>query len=77
MAERLQNLLDSGNSEALAQSLDEDYEGLADTVDEWDGDDDEAPAAIAAEITKLQRGEKTITYRKINALSTNKEYIVG
>ena len=61
MAERLQNLLDSGNSEALAQSLDEDYEGLADTADEWDGDDDEAPAAsseraaIAAEITELQR----------------------
>ncbi len=61
MAERLQNLLDSGNSEALAQSLDEDYEGLADTADEWEGDDDEAPpasserAAIAAEITELQR----------------------
>ena len=77
MAERLQTLLDSGDSEALAQSLDEDYEGLANTADEWDGDDDEAPAAIAAEITELQRGEKTITYRKINALSTNKEYIVG
>ena len=61
MAERLQNLLNSGNSEALAQSLDEDYEGLADTADEWDGDDDEAPpasserAAIAAEIAELQR----------------------
>ena len=61
MAERLQTLLDSGNSETLAQSLDEDYEGLADTADEWDGDDDEAPpasserAAIAAEIAELQR----------------------
>ena len=61
MAQRLQTLLDSGNSDALAQSLDEDYEGLADTADEWDGDDDEAPAAsseraaIAAEIAELQR----------------------
>ena len=77
MAARLQELLDSGNSDALAKSLDEDYESLEETAEEWDGDDDEAPAATAAEITELQRGEKTITYRKINALSTNKEYIVG
>ena len=61
MAQRLQTLLDSGNSDALAQSLNEDYESLADTADEWDGDDDEAPAAsseraaIAAEIAELQR----------------------
>jgi len=64
MAERLQNLLNSGNSEALAQSLEEDYEGLADTTDEWDGDDDEVPAAsseraaIAAEIAELRPVKK-------------------
>ena len=64
MAERLQNLLNSGNSEALAQSLEEDYEGLADTTDAWDGDDDEVPAAsseraaIAAEIAELRPVKK-------------------
>ncbi len=61
MAERLQTLLDSGDSEALAQSLDEDYEGLADTADEWEGDEDESAlasserATIAAEIAELRR----------------------
>ena len=64
MAERLQTLLDSGDSEALAQSLDEDYEGLADTADEWEGDEDEVPAAsseraaIAAEIAELRPVKK-------------------
>jgi len=64
MAERLQNLLNSGNSEALAQSLDEDYEGLADTADEWEGDEDESAlasserAAIAAEIAELRPVKK-------------------
>ena len=64
MAERLQNLLNSGNSEALAQSLDEDYEGLADTADEWEGDEDESAlassecATIAAEIAELRPVKK-------------------
>lgn len=64
MAERLQNLLNSGNSEAHAQSLDEDYEGLADTADEWEGDEDESAlasserAAIAAEIAELRPVKK-------------------
>ena len=64
MAERLQTLLDSGDSEALAQSLDEDYEGLADTADEWEGDEDESAlasserAAIAAEIAELRPVKK-------------------
>jgi len=61
MAQRLQELLDSGNSDALAQSLDEDYESLADTAEEWDGDENETPPAnserdaIAAEIEELKR----------------------
>ena len=64
MAERLQNLLNSGNSEALAQSLYEDYEGLADTADEWEGDEDESAlasserATIAAEIAELRPVKK-------------------
>ena len=64
MAERLQNLLNSGNSEALAQSLDEDYEGLADTADEWEGDEDESAlasskrATIAAKIAELRPVKK-------------------
>ena len=60
MAERLQTLLDSGNSDALAQSLNEDYESLADTADEWDDDEGEAAPTsehdvIAAEIAELKR----------------------
>ncbi|MFC2752016.1 MAG: SNF2-related protein [Cardiobacterium sp.] len=60
MAQRLQTLLDSGNSDALAQSLNEDYESLADTADEWDDDEGEAAPtsehdAIAAEIAELKR----------------------
>jgi len=64
MGERLQNLLNSGDSEALAQSLDEDYEGLADTADEWEGDEDESAlasserATIAAEIAELRPVKK-------------------
>ena len=60
MAQRLQTLLDSGNSDALAQSLNEDYESLADTADEWDDDEGEAAPTsehdvIAAEIAELKR----------------------
>ncbi|MFC2504296.1 MAG: DEAD/DEAH box helicase, partial [Cardiobacterium sp.] len=60
MAQRLQTLLDSGNSDALAQSLNEDYESLADTADEWDDDEGEAAPTsehdvIAAEIAALKR----------------------
>ena len=61
MAERLQELLDSGNSDALAKTLDEDYETLGETAEEWDDDENETPpasnerAAIAAEIEELQR----------------------
>lgn len=60
MAQRLQTLLDSGNSDALAQSLNEDYESLADTADEWDDDESEAAPTsehdvIAAEIAELKR----------------------
>ena len=61
MAARLQELLDSGNSDALAKSLDEDYESLEETAEEWDGDENETPPAnserdaIAAEIEELKR----------------------
>ena len=61
MAQRLQTLLDSGNSDALAKSLDEDYESLEETAEEWDGDENETPPAnserdaIAAEIEELKR----------------------
>ena len=61
MAARLQELLDSGNSDALAKILDEDYESLEETAEEWDGDENETPPAnserdaIAAEIEELKR----------------------
>ena len=64
MAQRLQELLDSGNSDALAQSLDEEYESLADTADEWEGDEDENAlasskrATIAAKIAELRPVKK-------------------
>ena len=83
MAERLQNLLDSGNSEALAQSLDEDYEGLSRHRRRMGRRRRRSPARQQRTRCHCRRncrtsaGEKTITYRKINALSTNKGYIVG
>ena len=61
MAERLQELLDTGNSDALAKTLDEDYETLGETAEEWDDDENETlpasneRAAIAAEIEELKR----------------------
>ena len=83
MAERLQNLLDSGNSEALAQSLDEDYEGLSRHRRRMGRRRRRSPSRQQRTHCHCRRnrrtsaGEKTITYRKINALSTNKGYIVG
>ena len=83
MAERLQNLLNSGNSEALAQSLDEDYEGLSRHRRRMGRRRRRSPSRQQRTRCHCRRnrrtsaGEKTITYRKINALSTNKGYIVG
>lgn len=60
MAERLQKLQNKDQAEDLASVLDEDYESLDETAEEWEEDvksktsDKEEQAAIAAEIQELR-----------------------
>ena len=60
MAERLQKLQNQNQAEDLASTLDEDYESLDETVEEWEEEtkpekfDKEEQAAIAAEIQELR-----------------------
>lgn len=61
MAERLQKLQNQDQAEDLASTLDEDYESLDETAEEWDEEirpkqsDKEEQAAIAAEIEELRQ----------------------
>ena len=61
MAERLQKLQNKDQAEDLANVLDEDYESLDETAEEWDEEirpkqsDKEEQAAIAAEIAELRQ----------------------
>lgn len=69
MANRLQGLLDdAGSAPDLAEKLDEDYESLDETADEWDGEGADSPTLapqdrdlIAQEIEELRRFKNLAT----------------
>jgi superfamily II DNA or RNA helicase len=75
MARRLQGVLDEAPvASGLAEELDEDYESLDETADEWDGQDSDATAsnrnerdAITKEIAELRRFKTLATSIRDNA----------
>lgn len=75
MAKRLQGLLDEATEVPdLAEALDEDYESLDETADEWNGQDVDATAyrreerdAIAQEIEELRHFKRLATNIRDNA----------
>ena len=72
MAKRLQSVLDEDRVEDLAEALDEDYESLDETADEWDGGDVIEPSrserdAIAQEIEELRHFKALATNIRDNA----------
>jgi superfamily II DNA/RNA helicase len=72
MAKRLQNVLDEVRADDLAEALDEDYELLDETADEWDDEDATAASrndrdAIAQEIEELRHFKTLATSIRDNA----------
>ncbi|MCL2307960.1 MAG: SNF2-related protein [Proteobacteria bacterium] len=72
MARRLQSVLDEARADDLAEALDEDYESLDETADEWDEEDATEPSrndrdAIAQEIEELRHFKALATNIRDNA----------